>query len=166
MLNRNSSRGITLVELCFALAIVGVLASLSIPSLRSARAAGAVHGATFELAAGLQQARASAIVEARPTALCLADATGRCLRGNGPAMAWRVFRDETGEPTITLRPLPAGVLLYATRPKVTFWPLANAASTTTLTICASHGDARPRAIVISQSGRTRHADSSPERCHA
>jgi len=166
MLNPDSCRGITLVELCFGLAIVAVLAGLSIPALRFARAAGAVHGTVFELAAGLQQARASAIVEARPGTLCLADATGRCLRGNGPAKAWRVFLEGDHESTLALRALPAGVVLYATRPKITFWPYANAATTTTLTICASHGDTRPRAIVVSQSGRARLANSSPDRCRA
>jgi type IV fimbrial biogenesis protein FimT len=162
----DSCRGLTLLELCFGVAIVAVLAGLSIPSLRATRASGAVHAAAFELAAGLQRARASAIVEARPGTLCIADATGRCLRGNGPAKAWRVFLEGGVEFTLAQGPLPAGVVLYATRPRTTFWPHSGAAGTTTLTICHVQGDARPRAIVVSQSGRARFADSAPERCQA
>jgi type IV fimbrial biogenesis protein FimT len=162
----DSCRGITLLELCFGLAIVAVLAGLSLPSLRATRASGAVHAAVFELAVGLQQARASAIVQARPGTLCIADATGRCLRGNGPAKSWRVFLEGDVESTLALRGVPDGVVLYATRPRITFWPHTGAAGASTLTICPVHGDARPRAIVISQSGRARSAESDPDRCRA
>jgi type IV fimbrial biogenesis protein FimT len=162
---RKCCGGITLLELCFALAVAGVLAGLAIPSLRSARNAGAVHGAAFELVAGLQQARAGSIVEARPGVLCLSDAAGNCLRGGGPAGAWRAYLDNQGqETTLALRSLPAGILLHATRPKLTFWPHSLSASTTTLTICDARGSARPRAIVVSQTGRARLMNASKDRC--
>jgi len=167
MRKRKCCGGITLLELCFALAILGVLAGLAIPSLRSARGSGAVHAAAFELLAGLQQARASSIVEARPGVLCLSDAAGICLRGGGPARAWRVYLEKDGqETTLALRPLPAGIELHASRPRLTFWPHSLAASTATLTICDSQGVARPRAIILSQAGRARLGNGTPERCRA
>jgi len=162
---RKCCSGITLLELCFALAIVGVLAGLAIPSMRSARGSSAIHAAAFELLAGLQQARAGSIVEARPGVLCLSDAAGTCLRGSGPARAWRSYLEWEGrETTLTLRPLPPGVVLHSSRPRLTFWPNSLAASTATLTICDSQGAARPRAIVVSQAGRARLGDGTPERC--
>src|SRR5688572_32993224 len=57
MLNWNGSRGVTLIELLFGLAIVSILAGLAFPSMRT----GSVKSATFELMAGLQQTRASSI---------------------------------------------------------------------------------------------------------
>jgi type II secretion system protein H len=166
-MGRQANRGITLVELCFGLAIVGLLAGLAAPSLRAARNAGAVHGATFELAAGLQQARASAIVEGRAGVLCPSDVAGKCHTGRGPATAWRAFLEQDGrETTLALRSLPVGVTLQATRSRLTFWPHSLAASPVTLTICDVHGIARPRAIVVSQAGRARITDAPPGRCGA
>jgi hypothetical protein len=97
--------------------------------------------------------------------LCLSDAAGTCLRGSGPARAWRAYLDRDGqETTLALRPLPAGIVLHASRPRLMFWPHSLSASTATLTICDSRGHARPRAIVISQAGRARLGDGAPERC--
>lgn len=164
-MSRHGSRGVTLVELCFGLAIVAVLAAMAMPALRSARNSGAVHGATFELAAGLQLARANSIVEASPGVLCLSDAAGTCLRGSGPASSWRVFLERDGrEATLALRSLPAGVALHATRPRVTFWPHSLSASTATLTICDTQDVVHPRSIVLSQAGRARLASAPRARC--
>ena len=165
MRKRNACPGFTLIELCFGLAIVGILAGLAIPSLRSALRASAVRSAVFELAAGIQQARAGSIVEARPAVLCLSDSAGNCLGNGGPSAAWRSFLEAGGrQSALTLRTLPSGVALYATRPQLTFWPHSLAASTVTLTICDLQNIARPRAIILSQSGRARVADAAPERC--
>ena len=161
------SRGFTLVELCCGLVIVGLLAGMAVPSLRSARNSGAIHSASFELLAGLQQARAGSIVAAHPGVLCLSDAAGSCLRGDGPATAWRVFLDQDGrETTLALRPLPAGLKLHATRPRLTFWPHSLSASTATLTICDTQQVVPPRAIVLSQTGRARVAPATRDRCRA
>lgn len=166
-MSRHGSRGVTLVELCFGLAIVAVLAGMAMPALRSARSSSAMHGTTFELAAGLQLARANAIVQAHPGVLCLSDAAGICLRGNGPASSWRAFIEQEGrETTLALRSLPSGVVLYATRPRLTFWPHSLSASTATLTICDTRGVVRPRSIVLSQAGRARLAGASQDRCDA
>ena len=162
---RKCCGGITLLELCFALAIVGVLAGLAVPSLRAARGSSAMHGAAFELMAGLQQARAGSIVEARPGVLCLSDAAGNCLRGSGPARAWRAFLEWDGrETTLASRTLPPGVVLHSSRTRLTFWPHSLSASTATLTICDARGSARPRAIVISQTGRIRLANAREADC--
>ena len=155
-MRRNGSRGVTLIELFFGLGLVAVLAGLAAPGWRSALRAGAVRSATFELMAGLQQTRARSIVEARPGILCLSDSAGNCLGTEGPASAWASFLDVKGSPVpLAGRSLGAGVTLRASRPQLTFWPDARAASTGTLTICDTQGVAAPRAIVLSQTGRAR-----------
>jgi type IV fimbrial biogenesis protein FimT len=167
MQRRQGSPGVTLVELVFCVAVVGILAAIAVPSLRSALRAAAVRSATFELLAGLQQARASAITSARPATWCLSDTGGQCLAGNGPAQAWVAFLQDSGHPApLAGGALPRGIELRATRPRLTFAPDDLAASTGTLTICDRQGIAPPRAIVLSQSGRVRLADAGAQDCAA
>ena len=117
--------------------------------------------------AGVQQTRASSILEARPATLCLSDRAGRCLRGNVPAPAWNAFLERDGETrTLAQRVLPAGIEIRASRARLDFWPYAMAASTNTLTICDTQGLGRPRALVVSQTGRVRVEDADREACGA
>jgi Tfp pilus assembly protein FimT len=162
---RHGCRGVTLIELCFGIAVVGLLLGLAVPSLRTALRNTAIRSATLELLAGLQQARASSIVQARPGVLCLSDPQGHCVTGDAPARAWSVFLEGRGEPTMLAGgSLPSGLELHATRPRLSFWPDSLAASTATLTICDRDGLARPRAVVLSQTGRVRIVDAAAEAC--
>ena len=167
MRKKNGSPGVTLIELCFSVALIAVLATLAVPGFHSALRAAAVRSALFELAAGLQQARADSILAARPGVLCLSDAPGNCLAGMDSSNAWSAYLDVDGKAQpIANRALPAGLVLFATRARLNFWPDARAASTGTLTICDTQGLARPRAIVISQGGRIRITDASEGDCRA
>ena len=167
MRKRKGSRGVTLIELCFGLAVIAILAGLAVPPMRGALRASAVRSVTLDLLAGVQQARATAILESRPATLCLSDRSGRCLRGNTPAAAWSAFVERDGETRpLAQRVLPAGIEIRASRSRLDFWPYAQAASTSTLTICDTQGVARPRALVISQTGRVRLDDAGREACGA
>ncbi len=161
------NRGLTLLELCVALTLVALLASLAVPTFRSASRNAAVRSAFFELAAGLQLTRASAIVQARRGTLCLsASAGGNCL-SDGGTNAWTAFLEVDGQSQpLAARTLPAGIVIRATRNRLDFWPDSRAASTGTLTICDTQGIARPRAIVVSQLGRIRLADGEVSGCRA
>jgi type IV fimbrial biogenesis protein FimT len=165
MQRRQGSPGVTLVELVFCVAVVGILAAFAAPSLRSALRASAVRGATFELLAGLQQTRTSAIASARTGTWCLSDASGGCLAGNGPAGSWASFlQDPGGAAPLAGGALPWGIELRATRARLTFPPDDLSGSTGTLTICDRQGIATPRAIILSQSGRVRLADAAAQDC--
>ena len=159
-----ANRGFSLLELCVGLALVAILAGLSVPSFREAHRATAVRTATWELMTGLQQTRGSAIVESRPAVLCLTDAAGNC--GSGGA-GWRAFVEiGTGTRTVASRSLPAGIAVRGNRDRIRFSERALAASTATLTICDVQGVAAPRAIVISQNARARFATAAPGACRA
>jgi type IV fimbrial biogenesis protein FimT len=150
------NRGVTLIELCFGLGLVAVVASLAAPSFRSSLRAAAVRAGTYELLTGLHQARANSILESRPGTFCPSDADGNCLPSATPATFWRASLD--------VHPLPAGIVVRASRSPLRFWPDALSASPGTLTICDARGLAPPRAIVISQTGRARVASAAASAC--
>jgi type IV fimbrial biogenesis protein FimT len=161
------ARGFTVLELCVGLGLVALLASLAVPSFRTSLRTAAVRTATFELMAGLQQTRGTAIVESRPGVLCLADPAGDCLPTGAPAPAWRAFlEDDAGSRTLALRVLPAGITVRGTRSRVRFSERTPAAAAATLTICDAQGVAAPRAIVISQNARARVASATGADCSA
>jgi len=159
---RNRRRaGITLVELCFGLAIVAILAGMAAPGFQSSLRAAAVRSATFDLLAGLQQARGSAILEARSFHLCPSDATGGCVAAGIPASHWQVSLPDGAHHG---HELPPGIVVRASRSPLWFSPDALGATTGTLTICDERRVASPRAIVLSQSGRTRLESPQGEAC--
>jgi len=144
--------GVSLIELCFGLAIVAVIAGMAAPGFQSGLRAAAVRSATFDLLAGLQQARGSAILESRALNLCPSDASGRCVGAGVPAAYWQVSTPDSGGAGYVL---PPGVVVRATRSPIWFSPDASGATTGTLTICDERHVAPPRAIVLSTSGRAR-----------
>ena len=159
------SSGITLVELLFSLGLLALLAGLAAPSFRESLRVAAIRSATFELAVGLQQARANSILESRPGLLCPTDSIGTCLAAGAAATGWRSFMERsTGREPLAGHDLPRGVLLRATRSPLRFWPASLAASTGTLTICDQAGVAPPRAIVLSATGRARMELAPAEAC--
>jgi type IV fimbrial biogenesis protein FimT len=165
MKTRHGSHGVTLIELCFCVAVVAILAGLAVPTLRSALRNAAMRSVVLDLLTGLQQARTSSIAQSRPGVFCLSDTQGHCVAGNGAAEAWAVFLEGRGGRTqLAGGPLPGGLELRATRPKLNFWPDSLAATTSTLTICDRGGFARPRALIISQTGRVRLADGAAGAC--
>jgi type IV fimbrial biogenesis protein FimT len=156
--------GFTLFELLIGLAIVAILAGMAAPGFLATMRVTAVRAAAYDLMAGLQQARANAILESRPGVLCPSHGDGDddgagCLGANVPARGWMSFLEVAGSRRELRRhALPAGVIVRASRTPLRFWPSALAASPTTLTICDERGVAPGRAIVISQSGRARFAE--------
>jgi Tfp pilus assembly protein FimT len=163
----NGSHGHTLIELCLGVTLMALLAGLAVPGFRASLRAAAVRSATYQLATGLQQARAAAILEARTAVFCLSDATGKCLAGADSSFAWAASLEVDGHNVpIAGGALPRGITLHATRPRLNFWPDARASSTGTLTICDAQSVARPRALVLSQIGRIRFADASDAACRA
>jgi type IV fimbrial biogenesis protein FimT len=161
------TRGFTLLELCVGLALVAILAGLAVPSFRASLRAAAVRTATWELMAGLQQARGTAIVESRPGVLCLADEAGNCRASAGAAPGWLVLVETpSGGRPLAARTLPAGVTVRGTRGRIRFSERALAASAATLTICDAQGIAAPRAIVVSTAARARLAPAGDADCRA
>ena len=163
-------RGVTLLELVFSMALLALLAGLAVPGFRTSLRAAAIRSASFELLAGVQQARANSILESRPGLLCPTDAAGACLAAGSPASSWRSYLEPgpgiagAGQQELGGQVMPRGVMVRSSRSPLRFWPTAFAASPGTLTICDLRNEVPPRAIVISQSGRARLANGSPTAC--
>jgi type IV fimbrial biogenesis protein FimT len=161
----NGCRGVTLIELCFGLAIVAIIAGMAAPGFRSSLRATAVRSAAFDLLAGLQQTRGNSILESRPLDLCPSDAAGNCLAADMPSPYWRESPDaDAGLPAPAVHVLPAGVMVRASRSPVRFSPDGLGASNGTLTICDEYRVASPRAIVLSLSGRARLGTATAGDC--
>jgi Tfp pilus assembly protein FimT len=125
----------------------------------------AVRAATYELLAGLQQTRGSAIVESHPGLLCPSDSAGNCLPAATAAAFWRWSIEAPGQPAeFEARALPEGVMARSSRSPIRFSPNALSASNATLTICDLQGIAPPRAIVINVSGRARISAAADSTC--
>ena len=148
----NQRRGVTLIELCFALAIVAVIAGMAAPGFRSSVRAAAVRSAT-------------SILEARSLDLCPSDSRGNCLAAGISTPYWRAPMEAgAGRSTGGSHALPSGIRVRSTRSPLRFSPDALGASTGTLTICDEQRVAPPRAIVLSVSGRARLANAPAEAC--
>jgi len=162
---KNRCRGVTLIELCFGLAIVAVIAGMSAPGFQSALRAAAVRSAAFDLLAGLQNTRGNAILESRPQDLCPSDSMGNCVGAGVATPYWRAsVETDSGNLAVASHILPAGVVVRSSRSPLRFSPDALGASTGTLTICDEQRVAAPRAIVLSLSGRARLATAPAGAC--
>jgi type IV fimbrial biogenesis protein FimT len=167
----------SLVEQSVVLALVAVLVGLATPSFLQLRRQMQLTEATRGLHAALYFARAQSASRGLPVVLCQTDAGGRCSSDGAAAVGWRVFakpgaglssRFEAGDLLLGAMDLPAPLLLYGTRAAITYWPAPRAAATGSFVLCDADARARPRAVIVSQTGRPRvsdvAADGSPLRC--
>ena len=157
--------GFTATEILVALAIAGVLMSLAVPGFAALARSMGLSSAANELLAALHVARSSAILRGLPVAVCLTADDRTCVAApDSAATGWLVFMPEGSSAVsrpavvrevITRFHLPDRLTVSASRPTVTFWPVARAAATSTFDLCDLAGAGR--SIVVSQTGRPRVA---------
>ena len=158
--------GFTATEILVALAVAGVLMSLAVPGFAALARSMGLSSAANELLAALHMARSSAVLRGLPVAVCLTADDRTCVAApDSAATGWLVFMPE-GSAAVSSRPavvgevltrfhLPDRLTVSASRPTVTFWPVARAAATSTFDLCDLAGAGR--SIVVSQTGRPRVA---------
>jgi type IV fimbrial biogenesis protein FimT len=109
--------------------------------------------------------------------LCQTDTGGRCSAGGSVGNGWQYFVKqgaglqssfEAGDLLLGVQQLPDRLQLVASRPAVTYWPQTRAAQTSSFVFCDAQQWARPRAVIVSNTGRPRvselAADGSALQC--
>jgi len=89
---RLPASGFTIVEMMIAIAIVTVLTAIALPNLTQFLARNNLAGATNEIIAGINQARAEAIARSSTVTICPSNNGNRCNNGNWER-GWLVFSD-------------------------------------------------------------------------
>lgn len=158
--------GFTLLELLIALAILGILFGIAIPSVKNAVArvqAGSARGA---ITTTLFDAQRHATVLGQEIVICPGQT--QCVGGADWSQGWLAFIDRNGdrlhgpgEQIVRQEPeLPTGVRLRGTtgRPRIVYQPNGgNAGANITFTLCDRRGPSSALALILSNGGRLRSA---------
>lgn len=167
-----SNKGITLIELMFALAIVALLSGFAASSVSAAVNAARTSSGLSVLLTTLTTARAVAANTEKDVVLCPSVDGNTCSSGDHWENGWIAFQDlhassdRQPDDPIVLRELPlAGkVHLVSTRgrTRVRFQPYAsNAGSNVTFTFCDGRGARAASAYAISNPGNLRAVTPDP-----
>lgn len=178
-----TSRGYTLVEALVVLALIGVLASLSISGLRQLANSTRLSSAANDMLADLFLARSEAIKRRLGVVMCKSGDGASCAAGGSWQQGWIVFVDADAdgqraalEHVLRVQPaLPGALRLTGTSTMakyVRYAPTGAARSVGggfqagTLTVCSEPGGSTTgRQIVISSSGRPRTQKASLANCN-
>lgn len=153
---RACSAGFTLWEMAITLALAALIATLAVPSFQRLERRASVRTAADQLLVALHRARSSAILRNLPAVVCLTSDRRTCdVRAGEPAQSWLVFIHGEAVEQLSVGELPRDLTVRASRPRVTYWPVARAGSTSTFLVCDARAVAPALAVIVSQSGRPR-----------
>lgn len=168
-----NAKGLTLIELMIALAVLAILASLGFPAFSGLLAESRMSAKSNNLMTHVQYARHAAVTLRTQVVACPSRDLLQC-EGNRWDQGWMVFVDHDNngrpsQPEDILRVVPAEprMLIHsAGRHRVRFQPSGGAFGTNlTIRVCDPAGRAKPRAVVVSNPGRARVSrEISPGDC--
>ena len=129
-----NERGVTLVELIFAILILSILTVIAVPSFRDASLSGRLSAISSDLYTSVQLARSEAIKSNAATTLCPSNDGTTC------SGAWKngwIVRDAGGTVIHSGAALPAGFTVSQTGgiANLTFQPIGVGVTAATFTIC-------------------------------
>ena len=163
------TRGFTLVELLITLSIAAILMAISAPSFTSIIQNNRMTTQYNELLASLSLARSESIKRDQRVIVCQSSAGDSC-DGNASNWhsGWVVFVDndednaiDGGEEIIRVQGTLSGsnTLTFGSRTRVAYASdgLAVNNSNGTFTLCDDRGDSNSKGLVVSLTGRVRHA---------
>ncbi len=164
----NRSRGHTLPELLFTLAIVAGLAGWTVPAFHDLQRDAARTREVNQFVHAIHLARGEAIKRNLVVSLCPSPGGSEC----GPAgtpwqRGWIAFvnadRDtpavrDAGEELLQSYPAWPGGRIVTTRGTLSFRSFGQSGVTATFSFCDDRGSAGARAVIISQTGRPRVSD--------
>jgi len=160
----SNQRGMTLIELVMALAVVAIVVSLASPSLGSLVNRNRIVAASNELVASINLARQNAVMQRAITSLCPSTDGQRCTGANRWDEGWIVFRDpdnnrQPESQSDVLRVFSSLEGLHsdsAGRTRIRYFPTGFATGTNlTIKLCDPQYPDQSRAVIVSNSGRAR-----------
>lgn len=101
MKNYKNNSGFTLIELMVTVAIVGIFASIALPSFARLIENNRVTTATNELVSGLTLTRSEALKRSADVTMCASTDQTSCSGSNDFSTGWAVFQDCDGDGDIT-----------------------------------------------------------------
>ncbi|UUM28485.1 GspH/FimT family pseudopilin [Acinetobacter colistiniresistens] len=137
------TRGFTLIELMVAIAVLGVIATMAVPSMSSLMEKRRYERNTRDLLSTLSQAKSQAILNrANVDAYLVASSSST---NNSRTLSWAVVNSNT---TVTISPTPTSISVITTLPSTTTTTtsafrfdsnglVANITGDTTITLCNS-----------------------------
>jgi type IV fimbrial biogenesis protein FimT len=163
-------RGFTLIELVIVLAIVATLCTISMPSLASLVSSTRARSAQNTLVTTLALARTAALSRQTEITLCPSSDQNHCDPGLWWHHGWIVFEDRdhdgqhsANEPLLNAEKTQTQIAIATTigRDHVTYRPDGSAAGTNvTFTLCDRRGAKYASTVIISNTGRARHAPAT------
>ncbi len=157
-MHRVHTAGLTLLELLFVLAILGLLTSVGLPRLHGVMDAHRLATTTATLHGHLHHARAEAVRRGHDVVLCGSTECGTTDWGTG----WRVFTTNEEGRNILAHGESDGPGVKTNRRRVTFRFDGTTRAGGTLTVCAGSGAGRQ--LVVSRSGRVRGRTAPTDAC--
>ena len=171
-------RGITLIELITALAIVAILATIAVPGFSSLYHDVERTATVNNLLQALYLARSESAKRGAMVTLCRSADSSACANAlAGWSVGWMVFvnldrddppRRDAGEPVIAVYQGWSAGTITSNRLAYSFRPFQQGVVNGTLLFCDREGGAAARAIIISHTGRPRvsrrDSNNRPLRC--
>lgn len=169
------SRGLTLVELLFTIAMAAILLGTAVPAFHELLQDVRMTSRINNLVAALHLARSEAIKRRGHILVCVSDSRGACVRNGGWEQGWVVFHDRNGnrdkEPQETAllmqEPQHSGATItfsaFGSRHQVLFSPDGfTRSSNGTFIFCDRRGAEKAKALILSKTGRLRVSRTKPD----
>ena len=161
-----STRGFTLYELLMTLALAAILLSLGVPAFHGTLARSRQAAEINALFHAVHLARKESIVQRRTVSLCPSTDGQSCTGDTDWSVGWIAFRNadgdsppvvDAGEFIIQAHAVDPRIRITSNRRAFTLRATVRRATNGTLVICDTADRVRPKALVVSYTGRPRVA---------
>lgn len=167
MLIQNKQSGFSLMELMIVLTVVGIFATVAVPSYQTIIQNGRLTSETNEFIGALYYARSEAVKLRSDVQVCKSDDGQTCDSNLDWNEGWLVWSDADSDGAVDQNEIlrvgaesEGQISIFATMDDVTFSSRGLSTLSGTWQLCDNRGTAKAKAIVISPSGRVRASETN------